>query len=316
MISLHNTVRTPGSRIVIGPWPHGGRWYSSPFVGRRRRTDFDHVAEMVRFFDLHLRDVDRGVTDEAPVHYFTTGAECWNAADSWTAGLDHAEQFHLDADGTLSVRTPQLEGTDSRTFDAAATTGPHSRFGKHLAGGRYPVLYPDRANRDRPLFTYDSHPLSEPLEITGHPLFEFWASVSREDCAFFVYLEDVTPDGTVVHVTDGLLRASRRRVTPGPAPYWTAGPWRSGARAEESLLDVHEPTQFEIELFPVSHRFDVGHAVRLTVAGADADTFVQVPADLPMPRVVLHRGPDHDGFVTLPVVSAAAGISTAGRSVH
>src|SRR6185503_14774926 len=35
MLALHNTVRTDGSRIVIGPWSHGGRWHSSPLAGKK-----------------------------------------------------------------------------------------------------------------------------------------------------------------------------------------------------------------------------------------------------------------------------------------
>ncbi len=83
MLSLHNTVRTKGSRIVIGPWTHGGRWHSSPLAGTQQPSDFDHVAEMVRFFDLHLRDRDRAIVSEPPIHYFTMGEERWKATHVW-----------------------------------------------------------------------------------------------------------------------------------------------------------------------------------------------------------------------------------------
>jgi uncharacterized protein len=304
MISLHNTVRTPGSRLVIGPWPHGGRWYASPLVQKKRRTDFDHVAEMVRFFDLHLRDTDHGVADEAAIHYFTTGEERWKETDRWPVpAQSDVKTLHLGSGNRLAPETSETEAGDAYTVDMSATTGPHSRYGKHLAGGRYPVTWPDRTARDKRLLVYDSEPLGADLEVTGHPQVTLHVSSTREDGAVFVYLEDVGPTGQVLHVTDGLLRASRRRITPGDPPFWMAGPWRAGTGAEEELLRRGEVVELEIELYPVSHLFRRGHAIRLAMAGADADTVLPVPAGGPAPVLDVRHGGRSASRVELPVMA-------------
>jgi putative CocE/NonD family hydrolase len=153
---------------------------------------------------------------------------------------------------------------------------------------------------------YDSEPLGENLEVTGHPSVTLYLSVSRKDAAIFVYLEDVAPDGQVLHVTDGLLRASRRRITPGDPPFWMAGPWRAGTKDEEQLLEPGEIVELAIELYPVSHLFKRGHAVRLAIAGADADTVLAVPADGPPPVFDVRHGGARPSGVELPVVPAGS----------
>lgn len=300
MITLHSTVRTPGSRLVIGPWGHGGRWYSSPTVRTKRATDFDHVAEMVRFFDQHLRD-DTSGTAEEPIHYFTMGEERWESAPHWPVPGAVPTSFYLARDATLGRDMPvEPDGADRYRVDFATTTGVHSRFGKHLTGGRYPVRYPKRAKRDRKLLTYTSLPLPEPLTVTGDPVATLFVSSTATDGAFFVYLEDVDPDGAVRVVSDGMLRASARRTA--DAPYPLPVPYHPFRRDDDVPLTpgvVHELT---FGCFPVSWVFGAGHRIRVAFAGADRDNFAAVGADQ-SPVITLHRSPIHASRIDLPVRS-------------
>ena len=51
------------------------------------------------------------------------------------------------------------------------------------------------------------------VEVTGNPIVTLYVSSSTPDAAFHVYLEDVTPDGTVTYITEGMLRAINRKVS-------------------------------------------------------------------------------------------------------
>jgi uncharacterized protein len=304
MVALHNTVRTPGSRLVIGPWPHGGRWYSSPLVTRRRATDFDHVGEMVRFFDRHLRDVDHALDAEPPVHYFTMGEERWKAASAWPPAGATATSYHLGAAGELKRSPDSRPGASEYAVVFEAGTGVHSRFGKHLAGGRYPVRYPDRASRDRLLLTFTSAPLERDTEITGHPDVRLFVSTSARDAAVIVYLEDVAPDGTVHVATDGALRLSAREVSPEPPPYAMSEPYRPFRRRDIREVVPDEPMELRFELYPISWLFRAGHAVRIAIAGADRDNFPPVAADERPTLRILH-GPATPSRIELPVIGNA-----------
>ena len=104
-------------------------------------------------------------------------------------------------------------------------------------------------------------------------------SSSATNGAFIVYLEDVGPDGEVLNVTDGLLRAAFRRT--GPAPYWVPGPYRALTRADEAPLVAAEVVELDFDLYPVSWLFREGHAIRVAIAGSDKDNFEMVPPGEP-----------------------------------
>jgi len=301
LINLHNTVRTPGSKLVLGPWAHGGKFYCSPVVEGRRRTDFPHAAEIVRFFDRYLRAAgDATDDDELPVHYFTMGEERWKSAAAWPP-VSTMAPFHLQAGRRLSpIAAEVVEGVDEYTVDFEAGTGVHSRFGKHLSSELFPVRYADRETADQRLLCYDSPPLDRDTEVTGHPLVRLYAASTADDGLFIVYLEDVAPDGTVRNVTDGWLRARHRRLAQGEPLYSQAPPFRTYARADMAPL-TGEVEELVFDLFPVSWLFRRGHAIRVAIAGADKDNLVAVAAEQ-SPRISIHRGAERLSRVELPVV--------------
>jgi putative CocE/NonD family hydrolase len=51
LISLHMSVRTPGSKLILGPWGHHAKFNSSPLAGEKQPSEFDQAAEIARFFD-------------------------------------------------------------------------------------------------------------------------------------------------------------------------------------------------------------------------------------------------------------------------
>ena len=62
-------------------WGDGGG-LSSPLVDGKRPTDFDHVGEIVRFFNLSPRHRIRGIEQEPKIHFFTMGEERCEVTDS------------------------------------------------------------------------------------------------------------------------------------------------------------------------------------------------------------------------------------------
>jgi putative CocE/NonD family hydrolase len=179
----------------------------------------------------------------------------------------------------------------------------HSRFGKHLAGGRFPVRYPGRARRDRRLLSYTSEPLSEDTEVTGHPTVSLCV-IASEDGAIFVYLEDVAPEGVVRTVTDGALRFQARAIRQGSWPYWALDPYRPYLRSDAQEV-VPGRMELRFDLFPISWLFRAGHAIRVAIAGADRDNFLRVlPGDPPL--IAVGYGPNAPSQIQLPVMARLA----------
>jgi predicted acyl esterase len=77
----HMTLSNPNNRLLLGPWDHSGSrncGHTNPGP-----TGFDHIGEVLRFFDQHLKGWDTGIAKEKPVHYFTMVEEKWKASDVW-----------------------------------------------------------------------------------------------------------------------------------------------------------------------------------------------------------------------------------------
>jgi len=313
MIHLHKNVPTPGSKLTIGPWSHGGGFYCSPVIDEPRKTDFDQTAELVRFFDYHLKGIDNGIASEPPIHYFTIGEERWKSTDVWPLPDIQMLRYYFAPNQSLSVKAFQTEETDVYKVDFEAGTGVNSRFGKHLTGNSS-ERYPERHHGGDKLLIYTSAPLENEAEITGHSIITLFVQSTASDGAFFVYLEDVGPDGTVFSVTEGILRARHRRTSPDPPPYWRTGPNRTFNRADALPLVPGEVTELVFDLLPVSYHFEKGHAIRVALSGADKDNFPLIPED-GSPTLQFYHGGRYASHIDLPVVSPGAMIRN-GKDVQ
>lgn len=262
--------RAFGGRLRLGPWVHGGKMDVRAFRPAVPAT-FDFAGELMRFFDVHLRD--RPAADEAPVHYYTMVEASWKQASTWPPP------------GFLPRALP-LTGVKRLPVSPDTGTGERSRWRSLV--GLVPGDYPDRAARDRSLITYDTAPLAADLEATGHPVAALdVAFEGTTDGQLFVYLEDVAPDGRVAYVTEGCLRALHRRMKDGA---------RTFAAADARPLADGERAELVVPLLPISWLFRAGHRVRVAIAGCDADHFT--PPREPHTLLV------HGGRIELPAATA------------
>lgn len=293
-IKRFSTINTPGSRLIIGPWDHGGAQHIEPFAGTTAST-FDHDGELIAFFDRYLRD-DAPAPAAARVSYYTMGEGKWKTAESWPPPAAPVT-FYASAQHTLAAEVPG-EGADEYTVDPEAATGRGARWDALLNVLGKPIGYPDRRDEDARLLTYTSAPLAHDIEVTGHPLVTLRVASTATDGFFFAYLEDVAPDGEVALITEGDLRAQHRRLSAGPAPYQSPAPYRSYEKADAEALMPGQPADLTFDLIPTSYLYRKGHRVRLALAGADRDHFAIYPGD-PATWTVLYGATK----ITLPVVT-------------
>jgi putative CocE/NonD family hydrolase len=292
-LKRHAALRNPQNRVVIGPWDHGGGHEIGPSVSRRA-TRFDHHAEHLRFFDLHLKGEGEGVP--GPVRYYTMGEERWKTCDEWPPVAD-VERLYLAPGRALAGEAPTSGGFDTYRIDPDATTGHLSRW-KNGVG--MPIDYSDRARCDGRLLTYDSPPLDRDTEVTGHPIVTLFFAVDAPDAQVFAYLEEIAPSGEVRYVTEGALRAVHRKFSlpAGPARS-TVVPRRSFLRADAMPLVPGEPADLVFDLQPTSYLFRRGSRIRLAIAGADRDHARPLPE--PPTSFLVHRGGPRPSHLALPV---------------
>ena len=286
--------------LVIGPWSHAGWHFYDPFLASGAGTpelDRAQSEEMIAFLDALLeagggaKGASTGASAPAAgpagaaapasgkvIRYYTFGEGVWKTTATWPVPGFTTRTLYAAADGRLSGEAPSAaRAADRYEVDFGATTGTTNRWHTNYGGGR--IGYPDRAAADRGLVVYTSEPLACDTEITGLPVATLEIASSATDGAFFVYLEDVAPDGKVSYITEGELRALHRKVSPPSPERATLGPRHSMAAADGEALEPSKPAELRIGMWATSVLVRAGHRIRLAIACADADTFARIPAE-------------------------------------
>ena len=296
-------------KLVMGPWFHGGL------------AGIDMPAEYLRWYDHFLKDIDNGVLEEEAIHYWTLNAAPgteWRATNEWPLAGEQRTSFYFCPgpstsinsvnDGLLSGEPAGNDGHDEYTVDYTTSSGVDNRWTWTMGGGVlaegvkpphfYP--YPDMGENDGKGLTYTTNLLDAALEITGHPVVHLWVKSTAQDGDFFVYLEDIEPDGRSAYVSEGQLRASHRRLSDPPYDRMGLPYHRSYA---EDMLDLvpGEVAELVFDLQPVSYLFRAGNRVRVSITCADKDTFA-TPVIVPTPVVNLLHGPSYPSRMVLPVI--------------
>jgi putative CocE/NonD family hydrolase len=296
-IKRHLSLDDPGNRLVLGPWNHGVSMNVSPHAVDPK-AHFDLDAELVRFFDHHLLDIETGIAGEAQVRFYVMGAEEWRTSTSWPPLDAEPRRLYLGEHHSLAWTPPVDADRDQLDHDPEHGSGRRSRW-RTLVSPFVVADYPDRGQRDRWLLVYRSAPLDEALEIAGHPIVELHVTTDAPDGALFAYLEEETADG-VHYVTEGQLRIVHGLDdTPTPL-YKSPAPYRSFRRSDAHGLPPGTISRVVFDLLPIAYRFARGSRIRIALATGDADHFAPI-ADASLTYLVEHS-PAHPSAITLPVL--------------
>lgn len=299
-ISRFLTLKGASDRLLLGPWDHGARANGSPWrTPGRSAPDFPILAEVLRFFDHHLAGRPTGLENEDPVHYFCTHAEEWRSAPQWppvsSPGLWHLHPGRLDL--TAQERVATVEHQTKFTV----STGTHTRF-ERLAAQATVDYYSDWARNEAHMLSFVSDPLSDDLELGGHIRLDLTLSSSESDGAIFAYLSELESDGQLRFITDGCLRLAHRQTSAPPPRYQAVWPYREYSRSHARRMTPLVMEQVQIALLPVGWRLKAGSRLKLSLSGADAEHFQQVPHGRP-PRFSFELGGPRGCVLRLPVVS-------------
>ena len=115
--------------------------------------------------------------------------------------------------------------------------------------------------------------------------------------------EPIDPDALAVAaallLAEGVLRALHRREAPAPRFERRTWPYRTFARADAAPMPPGRAALLRFGLLPTSWLFKAGSRIRVAIAGADVDHYVQTPHGRP-PVLTVHRGPDCLSAIDLP----------------
>jgi hypothetical protein len=144
----------------------------------------------------------------------------------------------------------------------------------------------DMSADDALSLTYDTKPMSKPLQIIGSPSVKVKVQSTSAKAKWTLRLEDVAPDGKVSLVTGALFHPAQAKDRLNPA--WPAA---------DTVYEVDVPLHF------TTWTFKPGHKVRLAIANA------QFPMAWPSPEAMVGTvfSSGGESSLTLPVVPYMGG---------
>ncbi|MFC1540126.1 CocE/NonD family hydrolase [Gemmatimonadota bacterium] len=304
VLQKYLTIDSP-QKIVIGPTGHRLSNIVDLFGEEGRSPGFegapaDICEDIYEYFERHLRE---GSEEREPrrILYFTYGVNEWNLTTTWPPEGVTNQTWYFASDNTLVSDNPRnREGSDHYTVDFTTTTGEQNRWMAQMGN---PVHYGDRRSEDAMLLVYTSTPLEADLEMTGSPTVRFYVSSDHDDGAFYVYLEDVSPDGRVTYLTEGMLRAVHwKEKDPTQASFVPLGIYHTFREDDAVPLVPGEVTEIGITLLPFSTVFRAGHAIRVAIAGYDMSMAHRCPPE-GTPVITVERNAAYPSRLILPVVT-------------
>jgi uncharacterized protein len=291
---------TGTARLRMGPWDHGPLENASPWSTERKVT-WNQLREFRAFFDLHLRDRNTGELSAAPVQYYTLGEEKWHGSATWPPAGFKSDTLWLAPAHRLQTRKPTANILPEQlTIDTTATSGLSVRYNSQTQLFRKgPIAYPNRVELDKKNLLFETEPLPAPTEITGHPLVSLYLSADAEDAQVFAYLEEVLPDGRVVYITEGMLRAQHQRIEPNPV-YKAPFPQHSFRMADAKPLVKGQSATLTFDMFGVSYLAKQGSKLRISIAGADKGHFALLPTNTRPSTLTIYQDAEHPSHIVLP----------------
>ncbi|MGH9320928.1 MAG: CocE/NonD family hydrolase [Vicinamibacteria bacterium] len=291
-----------GSQLVIGPWRHG-----TPRLDRTREGELDfgvnagldHDALLLQWFDYWLKGEKNGLAERKPVRIFVMGENAWREEDDWPLARRVDTSYYLRSGGKLSRNPPKGDETPH-----AYDYDPLDPVVDLHGGAQGPYDQSPLETRDDVL-VYETEPLAEDLEVTGHIEVELFFSSSAKDTDFVVRLLDVHPDGRAFNLMSPTVEVIRAR-------------YRNG-EDEPELLEPGVVVPIRLKNGVTSNLFRAGHRIRIHVTSSLFPHFDRNPntgdpigtsARTEVARQEIHHSARYPSRVILPVIPS----SSSGRA--
>ncbi len=203
--------------------------------------------------------------------------------------------FYITKGNTLTKGTPE---PGSATWVNGSRRQAYSHQAGSNTGGE--LTSPTAPDEVELATTFD-----EPTTIAGPITANLFVDSSAPDTELFVQLIDRAPDGTLIYLNRGMLRASHRQIDPSQSQYTADGriyrPYRP--HTERELVVPGQTVDYLIDVFPVGHVFLPGHqlVVKLHAPPLDDNDYAYVQKTLPGVNT-LHFGPDTPSRLMLPLI--------------
>jgi uncharacterized protein len=259
--------------LVMGPWGHSA--YSGGELGTISPTSYQ-----LAWYDYWLKKLPTAILPREKVTSFelpnvadvTRG---WHQFTDWPPPGTTVTRLYFQPDRSLGAAAPEDGGTLSWTVngndsgsDPASSNPPPSQNQPEAENSAYRL-------------TFTTPPLSSDVVIAGATEVGVLTAFTASDGNVVARIFDVAPDGGLLQVATGWLKASHY--------------------AGHDHLETISPGEFyplPVHIWPNHYRFAKGHAIRISFSSGDVPDATN---DAPQGTVEVSLGPD--SYVDLPVLA-------------
>ncbi len=235
-------------KVLMGPWahlyPHDG--IPGPQV--------DFVAEVIRFWDHHLKGIDTGLMDEPPLRfhlqdsvppagYHAERPGAWVEEETWPTANVAEMLLHLNS-GTLgetAEQGPDLNICSPQTYGSA---------GGDMCSFAIPGDMPGDCRVDAAgALCFRGEPAQAPLDILGQPTVSLSVAADKPQGFVAVLLVDEAPDGAQTLISRGFANLMHRNSDTAPDP-----------------VVPGDVMRVQVPLHGIGYRLAAGHRLMVQVA--------------------------------------------------
>jgi len=192
--------------LALGPWRHSGVNYDGTVLGPLKLngdTAMQFRRDVMKpFLDAHLKDNAPAAATPA-VFAYESGTNVWRKLDRWPLACDHGcastpKPLYLQSNFHAGFDAPAGDGGFDEYVSDPAKPVPYLprpvRFEDGDAWKRWLVVDQRFVDGREDVLSYESEPLTAPVQISGPTYVNLFASTSGTDSDWVVKLIDVYPD--------------------------------------------------------------------------------------------------------------------------
>jgi len=275
------------------------------------------LSTQLQFFDKYLKNIDNGFDRKKHIKIYTA-FEGWNYYKNWPPDNTHLIRFNLNTFNRLST-----EVTKDTTYTYQVDFTHRSAYNHKKTNPMLLVIHNDsvmyRTEIDKKCLIFETKTLNNDITVTGFPLVDFYISSNQPDADIYVYISDVDPEGKAAYVTEGKLRSGWHKLYNNDKSVNNLYdvkpefPWHSYQKEnyDPTPFAYDSIVQIKFEMKPLSWKFQKGHKIRISIAGADDVNYEFNPSLCPNKKkknckptnLYIHTGNSYTSNILLPIVS-------------
>lgn len=310
--------QSPGnnSRLVMGPWTHGG--WASPswksFANYQFGADLNKYYQdeiETKFFNFYLKD--KGSFDQAEVTVFETGSNQWKNYNVWPPQNSQPIPYYFAGQGKLSDKKPDAVKSSSVYESDPAKPVPYTSVISGRRNNEYMAEDQRFASQRPDVLVFQTDSLTQDMTLTGEIAANLFVSMTGSDADFIVKVIDVWPSGSSIPaVTDGQRPVQMGGYQQMVRAEVFRGKFRNSfSKPEPFAKDKIEKVSFKLN--EIAHTFKKGHRVMVQVQSSwfplvdrNPQKFMNIfeanEQDFQKSTILIHHDAKNSSNVVLPVM--------------